>query len=91
MILIFSTSKVQAVDLNSDDVGFFQMVEGFFDRAAGIMEDQLVSEVSCARLFFNSITKFNWADDASSFSFVCSKCYVFHAIFPFSIIFVLEA
>merc|ERR1712142_799331 len=24
-----------------DDVGFFEMVEGFFDRAAGIMEDQL--------------------------------------------------
>ena len=41
----FSTSKAHAVDMNRDDVGFFEMVEGFFDRAAGIMEDQLVSEV----------------------------------------------
>jgi len=41
----FSTSKPHAVDMDRDDVGFFEMVEGFFDRAAGIMEDQLVSEL----------------------------------------------
>ena len=91
MILILSTSKVHAVDLNSDDVGFFQMVEGFFDRAAGIMEDQLVSEVSCARLFLNSITKFNGADDASSFIVAFSKCYFGLVIFPIPLIYLLKA
>ena len=43
--LVYSTSKAYGVDMDRDDVGFFEMVEGFFDRAAGIMEDQLVSEV----------------------------------------------
>jgi len=41
----FSTSDVKRVDLARDDVGFFEMVEGFYDRAAVIMEDTLVSEL----------------------------------------------
>uniref|UniRef100_A0A8C4ZZQ3 Glutamate dehydrogenase n=1 Tax=Gadus morhua TaxID=8049 RepID=A0A8C4ZZQ3_GADMO len=35
----------QAVDDNPDDPNFFRMVEGFFDRGAAIVEDQLVEDL----------------------------------------------
>ncbi|KAG7280312.1 hypothetical protein CRUP_026853 [Coryphaenoides rupestris] len=41
----YSRTVGTAVDEDDDDPNFFRMVEGFFDRGAAIVEDQLVEEL----------------------------------------------
>jgi len=41
----YSQATAAADDDDKDDPNFFRMVEGFFDRGAAIVEDQLVEEL----------------------------------------------